>query len=75
MIGIVLCLRRVEFLRPGADEVVGEQADARRRAYVRRDLPPGVAAHPHHEVAEGEVSEQLPVADEQVQPLVVGLVE
>ena len=29
--------------------------------------------HPQHDVGEGEIGEQLPVADEQVQPLDVGL--
>ena len=41
---------------------VGDGDETRRRA-----------RHPQHDVGEGEVGEQLPVADEQVQPLDVGL--
>ena len=62
--------------RRAADDVVVEDHRAGVRPHVRHG-PPAVqaAAHPQHEVGEGQVGDQLPVADEQVQPLRLGGLE
>ena len=56
------------------DEVAVEERRRARRPRVRDGDEAAVGRrHPEHDVGEGEVGEQLPVADEQVQPLDVGL--
>jgi hypothetical protein len=72
----LLCGRLVEQvaraagLGDAADLVLDEDELAGRGTHVRHSLP--VVAdrpHPEQEVGEGEVGDELPVADEQVQPV------
>jgi hypothetical protein len=57
-----------------ADEVPVEEGRGARGPRVRdRDERARLRRHPQHDVGEGEVGEELPVADEQVQPLDVGV--
>ena len=45
--------------------------DRNEPGWLSAELP--VSAHPQQQVGEGEVSEQLPLTDEQVQPVEIGV--
>lgn len=60
-----------------ADHVVLVRGRARVRPHLgNRDIAGAVArGNPQHEVGEGEVGEQLPLRDQQMQPLEIGVTE
>ena len=69
-------LRALPLGRAGPDDVVVVDGRAGARAALRdRDEVARAGGQPQHEVGEGEVGDDLPVPDQQVQPLDVGGVE